>query len=161
MTKTSSPATGLAGLTAVAVGAVLLLAGCSGQAAPVEQSLTVTYQDGGEPVEVSVDLPAVECSELAGTLLYTADGEGGDDDWGLLRAGATADRDNYTLSLGLDDGLWFISTDTYTGDAGSMSLDEVEGIVTPVEFDNGVGRVGTSVDTAATASGSLQCTTSR
>ena len=157
---TSTTAARRASLSVVATGAALLLAGCAGEPAAVDQSLSVSYSDGGETVEATADLPAIECSELAGTLVYSADGE---NDWGLLRATATdtAERENHTVSIALGDGLWFISSERFDSDATSITLDGLEGVVTPVTFENGVGSVGTSLDTAAKASGTVKCTSTR
>ena len=165
--KTSTAAARFATLSAVAAIAALLLAGCAGEPAALDQGLSVSYVDGGGTVDATVDLPALECSELAGTLVYSADGETADDDgendWGLLRATATdtAERENHTISIGLGDGLWFISSEQFDSDASSITLDGLEGVVTPVTFENGVGSVGTSVDTAATATGTVECTSTR
>jgi hypothetical protein len=146
------------GLATATAGAALLLAGCAGGSADLDQSLTVTYVDAGETVEVTVDLPQIECSDLAGTLLYGADGENGDDDWGLLNASGNAEVDAHTISIGLGDGLWFISTDPFDGDADGLTLSDYPGLVAPVSFDNRVSDVGDSLDVAATASGTVECT---
>jgi len=157
--RSNRSAARLAVVPAVAAGAMLVLAGCSGGSAPSDQSLSVGYSDAGEAVDAAVALPEVDCSELAGTLVYSADGESDADDWGLLRASATdtAERQSYSISIGLGDGLWFISSEEFDSDATSITLDGLAGVVTPVTFDNGVGRVGTSIDTAATATGTVEC----
>jgi len=150
--------TRLIALSAATLGAVLLLTGCAGGGPSVDQDVTVTYLTAGEAFEVTVEIPQVRCSDLAGTLLYSADGENGRDDWGLLRASATADRDSYTVSVGLGDGLWFVSTNEYDHNDSSITLNELEGLVAPIQFENGVSDFGTTIDAAATATGTLSCT---
>jgi hypothetical protein len=146
------------GLATVSTAAALLLTGCAGQSAEIDQSLTVTYADAGETVEVTVDLPQIDCSDLAGTLLYGADGENGDDDWGLLNASGNAELNAHTISIGLGDGLWFISTDTFESDDTSLTLSDHTGLVAPVGFTDRISDVGESIDTAATATGTVECT---
>jgi hypothetical protein len=146
------------GLAAVSVGAAVVLTGCAGPPADTDQSLTVSYLTAGEKTDVTVDLPQVECSDLGGTLLYTADGENGDEDWGLLTASGNTELDSHTISIGLGDGLWFISTGTFENAEGSLTLNSIEGLVAPVSFDDRSSDVGDSIDTAATATGSVECT---
>ena len=146
------------GLATVSTAAALLLAGCAGQSAAIDQSLSVTYVDAGETIDVTVDLPQIDCSDLAGTLIYGADGENGDDDWGLLNASGNAELNAHTISIGLGDGLWFISTDAFDSDDTSLALTDHTGLVAPVSFTNRVSDVGDSVDTAATATGTVECT---
>jgi hypothetical protein len=136
----------------------LLLVGCSGTAGAVDQSVTVTYVDAGETVKTTVDIPELDCSELAGTLLYSLDGENKDSEWGTLTAGATADAGSYNLSVALGEGFWFVSTNEYGSTENSLTLSDLEGIVVPVTFADRSPDFGDAVDTAATATGDLECT---
>jgi hypothetical protein len=150
------------GLSVITLGAGLLLAGCAGAAPDIDQSLSVTYTNqAGETVDVSVDLPQVKCAEMVGVYSFTADADGdrtnGRD---LLVQVPGPDAEVGTLiSLSLGDGLWFISGEDFEGDEKSFTLDGLEGTVSPAEYNNGVSDVGPSIDTAATATGSLECTT--
>jgi hypothetical protein len=150
------------GLTITA--GVALLTGCSGGSTgsggseSIDQSVTVTYLNEGVTVETAVSIPELECSELSGTLLYTLDGENKDEEWGTLTASATADQDSYSLSLNLGDGLWFVANNPYESDESTLTLNGLEGIVMPIEFENRTPDFGTAIDSAATASGSLECT---
>jgi hypothetical protein len=138
----------------------VLLAGCSGGTdEPLEQSVAMSYVEAGETVETTVAVPELECSELAGTLLYSLDGENKDTEWGTLTASATADVDSYSISIALGEGLWFISTNEFESTARSLTLSSLEGIVMPVTFDERTPDYGDAIDTAATATATLECTT--
>lgn len=162
MTSSIRTATRLVGLSALTLGGGLLLAGCAGAAPDIDQSVDVTYTNAaGETVDVSVDVPQIECSEVVGVNMFTADA---DDDRAngqdlLARTpGPDAEVGNL-FSLALGDGLWFVSTNDFEGDEKSFTLDGLEGIVSPVEYNDGASDFGDAVDTAATASGTLECTT--
>jgi hypothetical protein len=152
----------LAGLSVVTLGTGLLLAGCAGAVPDLDQSVSVTYiNDAGETVDVSVDVPQIKCAEMLGVYSFTADADGdrsnGRD---LLVQVPGPDAEVGTLiSLALGDGLWFVSSDDFEGDEKSFALDGLEGMVSPAEYTNGAFGYGHSIDTAATASGSLECTT--
>jgi hypothetical protein len=157
--------TKLIGLSTLALGGALLLAGCAGSA-DADQSVDVTYTDAGETIDVTIDVPQLECSEFVGQMTYTADA---DDDRvngrDVLASSPDADpstesSESYTFSLALGDGLWFISTDTFEARETGLTLDGIEGIISPTTFgSDGAADYGTAVDTAATATGTLECTT--
>jgi uncharacterized protein YfaP (DUF2135 family) len=163
MTRTIYSAGRILGVVTATLGGVLLLVGCASAAeVEVDQSVVVTYVDGGESVEVEVDIPRVECSELAGTLSFTSDDDDDRTDGRLLLASATddAERQSHVFSVALGDGLWFTANNKFSANETGLSLDTVEGIVSPVEFDSaGTSDYGTAIDTAATVSGALECTT--
>ncbi|HEV7951718.1 MAG TPA: hypothetical protein VGP24_18300 [Glaciihabitans sp.] len=148
-------------VSALVVCTALLLMGCSSSAAPKKQSVEVSYRDNGTAVTVPVDIDELTCSELAGTLLYSATGPSDADQWGLFTAAVTEQRDTHSMSIDLGDGLWFISTDPYSGDPGGVTFDGLDGIVRPIAFEDRMPNYGKSVDTAATATGTLECTTTR
>jgi len=154
------PSRGLALRWGTLVGAALLLTGCSSGSEPLDQDLSVTYLDGGTAVEVTVDVPDLECTELAGSLRYSADGEDANE-WGILTAGATEASDSYSLSIRLGDGLWFVSTGAFENDNSGVGLSDLEGIVMPITFEDRMPDYGQSIDTAATATGALECTSTR
>jgi hypothetical protein len=156
-TLTGNGKTGTNTVTAKAIAPAVLSA-----APDIDQSVSVTYTNqAGETVDVSVDLPQVKCAEMVGVYSFTADADGdrtnGRD---LLVQVPGPDAEVGTLiSLALGDGLWFISGEDFEGDEKSFTLDGLEGTVSPAEYNNGVSDVGPSIDTAATATGSLECTT--
>jgi len=161
MTGARHITTRLIGFSTLALGGALLLAGCAGSP-DVEQSVAVTYINAGETVDVSIDVPQLECSEVVGRNMFTADADGdrtnGRDV--LAHAPGTDPEDSYSFSLALGDGLWFVSTNEFTAADGTIELAGLEGIVSPVEYSSdGVSDFGTTIDTAATASGTLECTT--
>jgi hypothetical protein len=163
MRRTIYSAGRILGVVTATLGGVLLLAGCASAAeVEVDQGVVVAYVDGGETVEVEVDIPRVECSELAGTLSFTSDDDDDRTNGRLLLASATddAERQSHVFSVALGDGVWFTATNEFSANETGLSLDTVEGIVSPVEFDGaGTSDYGTAIDTAATVSGSLECTT--
>jgi hypothetical protein len=160
VTFTIRAAAKLIALSTISVGSALFLAGCA-STPDLDQSVDVTYKDAAGTINVTVEIPQIECSAMVGVNMFTADSDGDRANGQDLLArtpGPDAEVGNL-FSLALGDGLWFVSTNDFEGDEKSFTLDGLEGMVSPVDYNDGASDFGDAVDTAATAIGTLECTT--
>jgi cobalamin biosynthesis protein CbiD len=140
------------------IGTALLLAGCA--ATPdLDQSIVVTYRDAGEPVEVTVPIPQLECTDLAGTSMFTADEDGDRTNGRTLLASVRNVDERYVTAIDVGEGIQFFTPAAFGTDDGTFTLDNVTGTVGAVTYSSdGASTFGADIDAAATANANLKCT---
>ncbi|WP_417562146.1 hypothetical protein [Microbacterium sp.] len=141
-------------VTAAAAAGLLLtaglLAGCSSSTAATGSTLTVTPT--GDTAQ-TVTIADVNCVSSSGKFTASATERVGD--LSQFTATTTASTDRSVTWVHLDQKQWFMTTDAFTHDDGTVA------------FDGAAGKIGTSTDgkypatfeTDATLSGTATCTT--